>query len=96
MGRDWDVTQFMLARQIRVKEKGRDVVMSDSLPKEVHDFILRKLGFPVDFEDMTPAQRREVFKAEIKMMTDLKQQMEIIEDIVAAAVIAVNEATTTK
>ena len=93
MGRAWDVTQFMIAQQIRVKKQGRDVVMSGSLSKEVHDFILRKLGFHVDFESMTPTQRREVFKAEIKMMTDLKKQMEIIEDLMAvAAVITVNEA----
>ena len=92
MSRAWDVTQFMIAMQSRAKEKGHDVVMSGSLPKDVHDFILGELGFPIDFESMTPTQRREVFKAEIKMMTNLKQQMEIIEDLVAAAVIAVNAA----
>ena len=87
MMRDWDVTQFMITMQSRAKEKGRDVVMGESLPKEVHDFILSELGFEADFEDMTPAERRKVFKAEIKMMTDFKQQMKIIEELVGVIMV---------
>ena len=62
---------------------GYEVVMKGSLRKEVHDFILRKLGFDTDFELMTPEQRREVFKKEIEMMMNTSKQVEIINDLVS-------------
>ena len=83
-----DVTEFMIQRKRTVKELGDDTVMSGSLPKVTHDFIVRRLGFDKDFESMTPDERRELFKKEIAMMTDTSQQIDIIEKLVEVAVVA--------
>ena len=83
-----NVQSFMLSRKIAIKELGYEAVMAGSLNKNVHDYILKRLGFDTDFENMTPQQRRELFKKEIELMTEIRQQIDIIEDlpVVAAAV----------
>ena len=77
-----EVQHFWMLHKGKVKELGFDTVMKGSLPKEMHNFILKKLGFNVDFEFMTPKQRRELFKKEIEMMTNISQQITMITDIV--------------
>ena len=76
------VNNFMILRGKKVKELGFDTVMDDSISKGMHDFIVKKLGFDIEFESMTPELRRKLFKKEIEMMTNNSQQAVIIMDLV--------------
>lgn len=77
------VNDFMILRGKKVKELDFDTVMDDSISKGMHDFIVKKLGFDIEFESMTPELRRKLFKKEIEMMTNNSQQAVIIIDLVA-------------
>ena len=79
-----NVRDFMSNRKIAVRKSDRETIMRDSLPKETHDFIARALGFDMDFESMTPQQRRKLFRKEIAMMTSPRQQFDLIEGLASA------------
>ena len=83
-----NVQAFMLNRKIAVKKSGYETIMRGSLPKETHDFIAAALGFDMDFESMTPQQRRKLFRKEIAMMTNPRLQFHIIEGLAEVAATA--------
>ncbi len=68
------VAIFMTERRQEVQEHGRSVIMKKSLSKKMHDFIVQQLGFETNFESMTVEQKRELFKAEMDMMINARQE----------------------
>ena len=77
-----EVINFKMQRKKEVYILGLDTVIDKSLPKEMHDFIVKKLGFDVPFESMTVEQKRELFKKEVDMMTNSKLQARILEEVI--------------
>lgn len=77
-----EASRFKIDRRAEVAILGLDVVMERSLPKGMHDFIVKQLGFSKDFESMTAEQRRELFKKEIEMLNDNRKQLAIIKALV--------------
>ena len=65
---------FMTDRKQEVQKHGRSVIMKKSLPRGMHNFIAQWLGFETNFESMTVEQKRELFKAEIAMMINTRQE----------------------
>ena len=72
------VAMFMTERRQEVQEQeqeqGPGVITKKSLPKEMHDFITQWLGFETNFESMTTEQKRALFKAEMDMMINARQE----------------------
>ena len=77
-----EVKIFMAAHQNKVKEIGLDAIVEGSLSSGLYNFISRRLGFDMPFALMDAQKKRELFEAQIALMTDFQKQVAIITDIV--------------
>ena len=83
------IGSFIEYRTLEVLDKGGPpAMMKESLSETEYQSIAESMGFDMKFEDMKAPQRRELFKSQIAMMTNYRQQMEIVTHLVVDKLIA--------